>query len=187
MFSEQLSKSPSYFDPELGSQVVKILPGEFFVSADATTAIVTLLGSCVSVCLYDRTRGIGGMNHFMLPEIWRGTTRTRCGEPGAGGCSEHCSARYGSCAMQSLIWRMEQLGASRANLEAKLFGAGRVLARVTDIGERNAEFALGYLSERGIRVVAQDLGDRCPRRIAFFPTTGRVLVRRLRDLPAGIP
>ncbi|GFO60662.1 putative chemoreceptor glutamine deamidase CheD 1 [Geomonas silvestris] len=186
MFKEQQHGSRGYFDPDLQTQVVKILPGEFYATCEPTTAIATLLGSCVSVCLFDPVCKVGGMNHFMLPELWNETARTRCERP-SGSCSDQCSARYGSCAMRKLLKNMEQLGANLPRLEAKVFGAGRVLARVTDIGDKNASFALGYLEERGIRVIAQDLGAKCPRKIVFFPTTGRVLVKRLRDLPAGVP
>jgi chemotaxis protein CheD len=175
----------SYFDREFATQAVKILPGEYYASADGM-AITTLLGSCVSVCLYDRGSGVGGMNHFMLPQILQGSNATRCADPALTGCSSVCSARYGACAMRHLLQRLELLGASPFRLEAKLFGAGRVMARVTDIGEKNAEFALGYLEERGIQVVAMDLGGTCPRKVTFFPATGRALVKRLRDLPAGV-
>ena len=174
----------SYFDREFATQAVKILPGEYYASADGM-AITTLLGSCVSVCLYDRGSGVGGMNHFMLPQILQGPNATRCADPARAGCSKVCSARYGACAMRHLLQRLEFLGASPMRLEAKLFGAGRVMAGVTDIGAKNAEFALGYLEERVIQVVATDLGGNCPRKVTFFPATGRALVKRLRDLPGG--
>jgi len=179
------SPSTSYFNREFLTQATRILPGEFHVTADATP-ITTLLGSCVSVCLYDRGSGVGGMNHFMLPQRLAGTDAvTRCADPTLAGCAYICSARYGSCAMRQLLQRMEQLGANCACLEAKLFGAGRMM-RGVDIGEKNASFALGYLEERGIRVVAKDLGTRFPRKVVFFPATGRAVVKRIRHLPAGV-
>jgi chemotaxis protein CheD len=176
----------SYFDRDFATQAVKILPGEFYATADAT-AITTLLGSCVSVCLYDRGSGVGGMNHFMLPQKLRGTDATRCAGPSRTLCADSCSARYGACAMKHLLERLQRLGANYSRLQAKLFGAGRVMAGMSDIGEKNAAFALGYLRERGIPVVASDLGDCCPRKVIFFPATGRALVKRVRELPAGIP
>lgn len=176
----------SYFDREFTTRAVKILPGEYYATADAT-AITTLLGSCVSVCLYDRGSGVGGMNHFMLPRILQVTDAIRCSSPSAPGCVAPCSARYGACAMRKLLKRLELLGASRSRLEAKLFGAGRVMAGMTDVGEGNAAFALGYLKEHRIPVVASDLGECCPRKVIFFPATGRALVKRIRALPAGIP
>ena len=174
----------SYFERDFATRAVKILPGEYYATADAT-AITTLLGSCVSVCLYDRGNGVGGMNHFMLPQILQDTDATCRSGPSVVARSDSCSARYGACAMKHLLQRMELLGAKRFRLEAKLFGAGRVMAGLTHIGEKNAAFALGYLEELGIPVVASDLGDCCPRKVIFFPTTGRAFVKRIRDLSAG--
>lgn len=174
----------SYFERDFDTHAVKILPGEYFATNNAT-AISTLLGSCVSVCLYDRDLGVGGMNHFMLPEMLLQSNSTRCADPCTSQCANPCSARYGACAMKHLLKRLEILGARRTNLEAKLFGAGRVMAGVTDIGAKNAAFALGYLDERDIPVVASDLGDCCPRKLVFFPTSGRVFVKRLRKQLTG--
>jgi chemotaxis protein CheD len=184
--TQKFCSSSSYFDREIGARAVKILAGEYFATDD-DLAITTLLGSCVSVCLFDRTAGVGGMNHFMLPQALRGTDTTRCGERGRPACGAPCSARYGACAMRHLLTHLERLGAKLTRLEAKLFGAGRVMGRMTDIGAQNAQFALGYLEEHRIPVMAQDLGDSCPRRIVFFPSSGRALVKRLRDIPAEIP
>jgi len=186
MPDETLCSRSSYFDRQFAAQAVKILPGEYYATADGTL-ITTLLGSCVSVCLFDPGSGAGGMNHFMLPQIMQGSNATHCSDPAAVACALVCSARYGACAMRHLLLRLERLGADRCRLEAKLFGAGRVMAGVTDIGEKNAQFALGYLRERGIPVVASDLGGSCPRKVTFFPATGRVLVKRLRELPEGTP
>jgi len=186
MPEDEYCTSLSYFDREFAVQALKILPGEYYATA-AGTAITTLLGSCVSVCLYDRGSGVGGMNHFMLPQILQGPDATRCADPATVSCSAICSARYGACAMRQLLQTLERLGASPGRLEAKLFGAGRVMAGVTDIGDKNAQFALGYLQERNIPIVASDLGGCWPRKVAFFPATGRALVKRLRELPEGIP
>jgi chemotaxis protein CheD len=174
----------SYFERDFATNAVKILPGEYFATADAT-AIATLLGSCVSVCLYDRDRGVGGMNHFMLPKVLLQKNATRCTPPYASLCPNPCSARYGACAMKHLLERLELLGARRTNLVSKIFGGGRVMAGGMNIGEKNASFALGYLDERGIPVVASDVGDCCPRKLFFFPSTGRVFVKRLRKQPIG--
>ena len=170
-----------YFDREFCTDAVKILPGGYFATADAT-AITTLLGSCVSVCLYDRQSGIGGMNHFMLPELLQGGSAVRC----TGECAAKCCARYGSCAIRQLLQRLELLGACRSRLEAKLFGGGRMMGRMADIGEKNAAFALAHLKVQGIPVIASDLGESCPRRVIFFPASGRAFVRRIRDSGTGI-
>ena len=68
----------------------------------------------------------------------------------------------------------------------KLFGAGRVMAGGADIGEKNAAFARGYLNERSIPVEASDMGGSCPRKLVFFPATGRVFVKKLHRKPIGI-
>lgn len=175
----------SYFEPDFVTQAVKILPGEYFATGDST-AISTLLGSCVSVCLYDRDTKVGGMNHFMLPKVLLQENATRCAPPYAAPCANACSARYGACAMKHLLERLELLGARRDNLKAKIFGGGRVMAAGVNIGEKNASFALGYLDERGIPVVASDLGGCWPRKLFFFPATGRVFVKRLRMQPIGM-
>lgn len=182
--AERLANRGSYFDAEFRTIAVKIVAGEFYATREAI-AITTLLGSCVSVCLYDSERKIGGMNHFMLPELLRGCQAGLCSgaclsERGSTGC-----ARYGSCAMRQLMQQLEQLGASRSRLAAKIFGAGRVMAMATDIGANNAAFALDFLKKQRIPVVASDLGDCCPRKVVFFPGTGRAWVKRMRELPAG--
>lgn len=155
-----------YFDRNFGMPAVKILPGEFFVTT-TQTVLVTVLGSCVAACIRDRERGIGGMNHFMLPDGGREVAGT--------------SARYGVYAMELLVNQILKLGGRRSALEAKVFGGGRVMASLAqaNVGERNAEFVLEFLKNEGIPVVARDLLDVHPRKVYFFPETGRVLVKRL--------
>ncbi|GAB4058232.1 chemoreceptor glutamine deamidase CheD [Uliginosibacterium sediminicola] len=157
-----------YFDHALACQAIKVLPGEYHV-ASHELAIVTVLGSCVSACLRDTRLKIGGMNHFMLPDA------------SSGVASE--SARYGAYAMELLLNHLLKMGARRENLEAKVFGGGRVLAALigAQVGERNAEFVQSYLQTEKIPVVAADLLDIHPRKICFFPQTGRVLVKRLHE------
>lgn len=159
-----------YYDQRFKIEAVKILPGEYFVTG-REVVIVTVLGSCVSACLYDRIAGVGGMNHFMLPDHHEG-----------GLLSE--STRYGAYAMEMLINNLIKAGAARNRLEAKVFGAGRVLAGMTqtDVGARNASFAMHYLQDEGIPVRARDLLDIHPRKVYFFPNEGRVLVKKLKTL-----
>ena len=135
--------------------------------------LVTVLGSCVAACIRDSQLGIGGMNHFMLPESVH--------EPDNPLSS---SARYGTYAMEVLINELIKLGARRNKLQAKVFGGGNVLRgfTATNVGERNAAFVLEYLKTENIPVAAQDLIDIYPRKVYFFPEDGRVLVRKLRSL-----
>lgn len=156
-----------YFDPTFGSEAVKVLPGEYFVTT-TEMLLVTVLGSCVSACIRDKEKGIGGMNHFMLADSGEQSPNS-------------ASARYGVYAMEILINHLLKLGARRGNLEAKLFGGGRVMAALSssNVGERNCSFALEFLRTEGISVSAQDLLDVYPRKVYFFPTNGRVLVKKL--------
>jgi chemotaxis protein CheD len=154
-----------YRDRDLGSDAIKILPGEFHVTGD-DIALVTLLGSCVSACLRDPLAGVGGINHFMLPDA----------EALGGG-----SARYGAYAMEVLINELLKRGARRERLEAKLFGGGNVIKGMTvaNVGARNASFALRYLENERIRILAQDLGGSDARKLGYFPRSGRVLLKHL--------
>ena len=156
-----------YFDRHFGAEAAKILPGEYYVS-DAGMLLVTVLGSCVAACVRDVEAGIGGMNHFMLPDD-------------GGRETVAASARYGSFAMEVLINHLMELGARRNRLEAKVFGGGAVMASLTssNVGQRNAEFVLNYLKTEKIPVVAKDLLDSYPRKVYYFPQTGRVLVKKL--------
>lgn len=156
-----------YFDRKFESEAVKVLPGEYFVTS-TNVLMVTVLGSCVSACIRDCDKGIGGMNHFMLAD-----------STDSGALSS--SARYGTYAMEILINHLLKLGARRDRLEAKVFGGGRVMATLTSsqVGDRNARFVHEFLKTEGIRVTAEDLLDVYPRKVYFFPATGRVLVKKL--------
>ena len=152
-----------YFDKQFKVEAAKILPGQYH--ADASGAlIVTVLGSCVSACLWDPVRRLGGMNHFMLP--------------GATGAA---SATLGVYAMEVLINRMLKLGAERSRLVAKVFGGASVLEGMDalNVGMQNGAFVLEFLAEERIPVAAQDLYDVCPRKVYFFTRTGKVLVKQL--------
>jgi chemotaxis protein CheD len=164
------TKPNIYIDRDFNIPTAKIGPGEYYVT-QRDMLIVTVLGSCVSTCLRDPVSQIGGMNHFMLPE--------HGGDPQSPLSS---SARYGAYAMEVLINHLLSMGAKRERLEAKVFGAGRVLTAMTDIGQRNAKFAMEYLKRERIPVVAEDLGSDNPRKVYFFIKSGRVLVKQLRSL-----
>ena len=161
-----------YYDRTFDCDAAKILPGEFFCTFK-DMLIVTVLGSCVAACIRDRVSGIGGMNHFMLPDGGDGSNPLIS-----------ASARYGTYAMEVLINELLKNGARRENLEAKVFGGGNVLRGLTalNVGERNAAFVRAYLKAEGIRVLAEDLNDIFPRKVYFFPRSGRVLVKKLREL-----
>ncbi len=167
---EEVLAPNHYFDRNFQIEAAKILPGEYYVTG-RDMLLVTVLGSCVSACIRDPKTGIGGMNHFMLPE----------GDP-HNPLSE--SARYGGYAMEVLLNQLIKLGAQRTRLEAKVFGGGAVMRGFTlhNVGERNSEFVLEYLQTERIRVVSQDLRDIYPRKVYYFPTSGRVLVKKLKQV-----
>jgi chemotaxis protein CheD len=165
-YDEHLA-SNRYHDRNFGLDAAKILPGEYFVSENGML-LVTVLGSCVAACIRDTDAGIGGMNHFMLPDE-------------GGRDILGSSARYGTYAMEVLINHLLKLGARRNRLEAKVFGGGAVLASLSssNVGVRNAEFVLDYLKTENIPIVAKDLMESYPRKVYYFPQTGRVLVKKL--------
>jgi len=165
-YSEAMAEN-RYFDRYFGVDAAKIMPGEYFVSGNGML-LVTVLGSCVAACISDTEAGVGGMNHFLLPDD--------------GGREHHgFSARYGSYAMEVLINHLLRSGARRSRLEAKVFGGGAVLSSLvsSNVGARNAEFVLDYLKTEKIPVVAKDLLDSYPRKVYYFPDSGRALVKKL--------
>ncbi|GMQ84102.1 MAG: hypothetical protein BMS9Abin06_0858 [Gammaproteobacteria bacterium] len=160
-----------YWDRANHTFAAKILPGEFYVTR-YDEAVITALGSCVSACIRDRVSGIGGMNHFMLPEVG--------GSASGDAVCTSTAARYGSFAMEQLINEIIKAGGRRENLEVKLAGGGRVIANMTaDIGGKNIRFAEEYLRNEGLEITGSCLGGTSPRRVVYFPATGKVRVKKL--------
>jgi chemotaxis protein CheD len=159
-----------YHNPA-GQIIAKLLPGDFYVTCE-DEVLDTVLGSCVSACIRNSRLGIGGMNHFMLPRP--SGTGNDTWENAAGRAT-----RYGSASMEQLINRILKAGGSRADLEVKIFGGGRVLSTLTDVGNHNVSFVREFLKQEGLRVTSEDVGDTCPRHVQYFPMSGRVRVRHL--------
>jgi chemotaxis protein CheD len=132
-----------------------------------------VLGSCISACIRDPRINVGGMNHFMLPED-KSVGPNNWLDPAVG-----LATRYGSYAMESLINDLLKLGATRERLEIKLFGGGRILAGMTDVGERNIDFIKSYIQLEGLRIAAEDMGGTQPRKVIYFPASGRCKLRKL--------
>jgi chemotaxis protein CheD len=154
-----------YYDAFFRSDAVKVLPGEYFVH-DEDVLIMTTLGSCIAACIWDRVAHIGGMNHFMLPDVGSGMAD--------GG-------RYGSFAMELLINELLKRGANRMTLEAKVFGGAAVISGMSslNVGERNTQFVLDYLATERIPVVSKDVMEVYPRKVCFLPHSGKAMVKRL--------
>ncbi len=158
-----------YWDKQRQMPAAKILPGEYYVTLH-DELIATVLGSCVSACVRDRVFGIGGMNHFMLP--------SQGGEDDIIGAA----TRYGNYAMEHMINDLLKHGAKRENLEFKLTGGGRIIKGMTNIGKRNIDFVLSYIETEGLTTLSKDLGGDQPRKVLYQPRTGKLLVKKLRNM-----
>ncbi|KJY90639.1 chemotaxis protein CheD [Pseudoalteromonas piscicida] len=160
-----------FWDSGRAKVVAKVLPGEFYVSKQ-DELISTVLGSCIAACVYDEKLGIGGMNHFMLP----GAKALR--EVHA----DDLNCRYGNWAMEYLINEVLKNGASRSNLKIKLFGGGKIISAMTDIGEGNIRFARAYVEEENLNLISLDVGGPWPRKVIFHPQSGKAQVKKLRTM-----
>lgn len=164
-----------YWDKTHDIFAAKILPGQYYVTTN-NEAIVTVLGSCVSACIRDKVFGIGGMNHFMLP-LNKGMSHAET-------AALDNAARYGNFAMEKMINDILKHGGNRENLEVKIFGGGRVLKNMQslDIGNGNIRFVKEYIETEGLDLVGEDVGDIFPRKVIYFPMTGKVRVKKLRTM-----
>lgn len=151
-----------FFDHAFNVEACKVLPGEYFVFNE-DLVIQTVLGSCVAACIADRGIGVGGMNHFLLPD------------------GDDSSARYGVNAMEMLINELLKRGATRMTLEAKVFGGAAVISGMNslNVGERNTKFVMDYLATERIPVVSKDVQEIYPRKVCFLPHSGKAMVKRL--------
>lgn len=145
-----------------------ITQGEQAVGSDPEFVISTLLGSCVSCCLWDPQAGVGGMNHMLL------TSST-----GASGVSN----LVGINAMELLINEILKNGGRRDRLHAKAFGGARMVSGLSDIGKKNSEFILHFLHQEGITCEGHSLGGETARQLMFWPATGRVMQKIRADAP----
>jgi chemotaxis protein CheD len=164
-----------YWDTQNNIYAAKIKPGEYYVSTHGEL-ISTVLGSCVSACIRDKELGIGGMNHFMLPTDDQYSSSTWDDTPVSS------ATRYGNVAMERLINVILASGGSRENLEIKIFGGAKVLDIDSDVGNQNINFVMAYLKKEGHKVQTNDVGGVCPRKVNYYPSSGRVRVKKLYNL-----
>lgn len=153
------------FDPVTGERSVRLMIGSAFASR-TSASLTTVLGSCVSICLFDAQTGVGGMNHFMLPANNRDQKQPR-------------DLRFGCDALPWLVQALTDLGARMEKLQAKVFGGGAAMGKQTRIGYTNIEFARVQLGELGIPILAEDVGKTLARQVRFDTGTGRAYVRYL--------
>lgn len=147
-----------YRNPRDGFLHVQLTLGDTYVTSEPEEVLTTILGSCIAACIRDPVAGVGGMNHFLLPDGNSGDREARC---------------YGVNAMELLINDILKHGGDRRRLEAKLFGGANVVAALTDVGSRNYAFARQFLTDEGIPIVGGDVGGDLARRIQFMPVNGR--------------
>ena len=161
---------------------IHVIQGEQYVTDDPEVMLTTVLGSCVAACLRDPEAGIGGMNHFLLPDS----------DSSVGGTA----VRFGAHAMELLINDILRRGGRRHRLQAKLFGGGRMFDGLSDVGEANAAFAERFLRDEGVPVLGGSLRGPQARRVQFWPVSGRALqrfvgdpsqIRNLREVPVRRP
>ncbi|HRD45571.1 MAG TPA: chemotaxis protein CheD [Caulobacter sp.] len=156
----------------ISERTLHVGQGEHHVSDSSEVVMSTVLGSCIAACIRDPERGIGGMNHFLLPD-------------GDGSAGDEAT-RYGVNAMEMLINSLLRAGARRDRLEAKLFGGASMFDRLRNIGAENAAFAKRFLQAEGIAVIGGDTGGTSARRIRYRPTTGQAMQRLLTDADPSV-
>lgn len=158
------SGSDRYYDQITEHTVVKVFSGHCYTTANQGEMLVTILGSCIAACIRDPIAQVGGMNHFLLPDA-----ADKGDSP----------ARYGAFAMEKLINDLIKLGAQKRRMEVKIFGGGNVIKSSAMIGDKNVNFIHNYLKEEGLNITQQDVGGTSPRRIHYYPDSGKVMMRRL--------
>ncbi len=163
-----------YWDKARNAYCIKILPGEYYYTND-NEYISTTLGSCIAACIWDEKHKVGGMNHFMLPATDKDDTDVTWGDVPTD------AARYGNYAMEYLINELLKHGGEKEDFQVKLFGGGKILEGLGNVGERNANFVLDYVKTEGLKLISQDLGDVYPRKVLFDPLSGRAWMKRIRD------
>lgn len=159
-----------YYDQNIEMTVVKLMTGDCYWTPEPREMLVTILGSCISVCMRDPLTRVGGMNHILLP----GENMTR------ESADLGYATRFGTFAMEELINGMLKLGAKKNRFEAKIFGGGNVIEASTSIGDKNIKFVKDFLNSEKIEIKSEDVGGDHARRLHYFPDTGKAMVRKLR-------
>ncbi len=147
---------------------VWISQGNFYVTSRKELSLITVLGSCIAVCIRDPIAETGGLSHFLLPDS----------DP-----KEHhdptTALLYGSYSIERLINAIISRGGRRDRLEVKVFGGANVISGNMNIGARNVDFVEHYFAKEKIPIKAADLRGTTPRKIRYFPATGRAFMSEL--------
>lgn len=166
----------TYWDGRFKRNTVKLLPGEYHATV-GKEMLVTVLGSCVAACIRDAKRGIGGMNHFLLPE-----QKNKDKSQGWVESYDSSETRYGDLAMEMLINDIIRRGGDRKNFEAKIFGGAQMFESSMQIGLRNIEFVRAYLKFESIAISSEDVAGTQGRKIYYIPETGEIFLKRIVSL-----
>ena len=148
--------------------VVGIAEGK--TAVEQQVLISYALGSCVGVCLYDKSRKIAGMVHVILPEKAVAVNREN-------------PYKFGDEGVRRLIQEMERLGAEKKRLTAKIAGGAKMFGTGRpewEIGAQNVASVKKTLAEEGIRLIAEDTGKNYGRTVSFYAGDGRLEVRTVR-------
>lgn len=170
-----MNNSGSAKEKQLPSEPEQILdiflqPGEIYWSNDSATRIRTLLGSCVSICLWHPVRKIGGMCHYLLPK------RPQSSPPADG-----LDPRYGEEAIRIFLQEISAVNTHPGQYIAKVFGGGQMFQTLrpgSHIGDNNVDLAYRFLKETGIQIAAHDHGGTRDRRLMFDLWSGNVWMKR---------
>jgi chemotaxis protein CheD len=161
---DYFSGSDRYYNKIARATFVKIFSGDCYSTNKPGEVLVTVLGSCIACCMRDPIAKVGGMNHFLLPD---------------GSNALEAPNRYGAYAMEQLINDMLKKGAMKSRLEIKVFGGGNVIKSSAMIGDKNVNFVREYLKQEDLRISQEDLGGTSPRRIHYYPESGKVMMRKI--------
>lgn len=165
---KEARRGDGFFDQVLGAHLVSVMAGFYNWSRSEDVAFSTTLGSCMSVCAYDPGAGVGGMNHFLLPEAPANEENNSFSQ----------SFRYGSAAIEVLLNALYKHGAAKNGLRIKIFGGGKVMNALSyDVGAQNIEFTKNFFERENMRIESEDIGGLNGRRVVFFPRSGKVLIK----------
>jgi chemotaxis protein CheD len=161
-------------DPDVDNVYLK--PGELYIG-ERPAKVITVLGSCVSVTLFNRRLSIGAICHGAMPHCRK-----------VKKCHELCkdAFKYVDCSLHYMLWRLRSYGVTDSELEVKLFGGADTLSskKENTIGSMNVKMALDIIRHEHLRIIAADVGDSFGRKIIFFTHTGEVYLKRLKDAGA---
>lgn len=156
------------FSRNFGNDVVEIFVGEHYAT-NKPEIITTLLGSCIGVCLIDNVNKVYGLNHFLLPDILADNSISD-------------SSKFGTFSMELLLNDMFMLGSKKINMEAKVFGGGKVLHTSGEgitVDKDNIKFIHDFLENESIKIISEDVGGNSGRKIFFDTRDGSVYLKRV--------